>query len=86
MIIGKNLKLARGKITQEAASKHIGVSRVQYSNIERGVYDIKADKLKMLCELFDVSADSILELDDNKTITIYALKNIYSKNISKKQK
>ncbi len=49
-------------LTQAEVAKIIGTTQQQYSKIETGKADISGDKLKLLAEFYNVSADYILGL------------------------
>ena len=49
---------------QEVVAKVLGITRQQYQLYESGKRKLPVDKLKMLCEFYNVSADYILGLTD----------------------
>ena len=49
-------------LTQADIAKVIGTTQQQYSKIETGKADISSDKLKLLAEFYNISADYILGL------------------------
>lgn len=78
--LGIRLKKAREKagLTQQEVCDKCGISKVQVlSNYERGVNSPRIDAIKLLCELYDISADSLLFGEDRfsakkKTLQEYA--------------
>ena len=48
------------KLTQEELAEKIGISKRTLANWEDGVSSIKENKLKILCEIFDVDAPYLL--------------------------
>ena len=67
MTMATRLKLLRiqNGMTQASLSKELGVSQQSYSNLEKsgGRFDVAL--LKKLCDLYGVSSDYILGLDEN---------------------
>lgn len=57
----KSLRKENG-MDQKELSKHLGVTRVSVSNIECGRHTITISNLRIICKLFDASADLILKL------------------------
>lgn len=51
-------------LSQEEIAKIIKTTQQQYSKIETGKSDISGEKLKLLAEFYNVSADYILGLTD----------------------
>lgn len=51
-------------ITQFEIANALGISQGNYSFIENGIANLKADDLVMLCKFYNVTADYILELTD----------------------
>ncbi len=49
---------------QEVVAKVLGITRQQYQLYESGKRKLPVDKLKILCEFYNVSADYILGLTD----------------------
>lgn len=52
--------------SQSTIAKVIKTTQQQYSKIETGKSDISGEKLKLLAEFYNVSADYILGLTDNE--------------------
>lgn len=71
MNIAKNLQYLRkrDKITQEELADRIGVSRQSVSKWETGEAYPETDKLVVICDLFNISLDSLMrsDLSENKT-------------------
>ncbi|AIQ75881.1 helix-turn-helix transcriptional regulator [Paenibacillus sp. FSL P2-0536] len=61
---GKRLMEARkkSKLTQEQVMKRINVNNKTISNYENGISQPDFDTLRALCNLYEVSADWILDL------------------------
>ncbi|MDE6469670.1 MAG: helix-turn-helix domain-containing protein [Eubacterium sp.] len=57
----KELRVDRD-ITQFEIAKALGISQGNYSFIENGVANLKADDLVKICRFYNVSADYILDL------------------------
>ncbi len=53
-------------LTQAEIAKVIKTTQQQYSKIEIGKADISGEKLKLLCQFYNVSADYILGLTDEE--------------------
>lgn len=60
--IGKRIRLAREnmKMTKEEFAKAIGISGQYLGIVERGGSCLSVEKLKLLCDLTNLSADYIL--------------------------
>lgn len=58
-----NLLVARKKkgFTQEYLASKLHVSRVMYNRYERGKTEIPVDNAKVLCELLELSLESIYD-------------------------
>ena len=52
--------------TQEEISKMIGTKQTIYSRYERGATELNINIVKKLCSIYNVSADYLLELTDEK--------------------
>ncbi|MDE5984708.1 MAG: helix-turn-helix domain-containing protein [Eubacterium sp.] len=52
-------------IKQAEIAKELDISQGNYSFIENGVANLKADDLVKLCKFYNVSADYILDLPEN---------------------
>lgn len=48
-------------LTQKQVSDYLGMKQPQYNRYERGFRDIPTDVLIALCDLYNTSADYILE-------------------------
>ena len=57
------------KLTQEELAEKIGISKRTLANWEDGVSSIKENKLKILCEIFDVDAPYLLGYNTVKNET-----------------
>lgn len=66
-----NLKLFRKKlnITQTAAAEAIGIDQRQWNRYENGKNEIPVRYLKAICIKFNVSADWLLNLNDQEVET-----------------
>lgn len=53
-------------LTQSAIAKLLNTTQQQYSKIELGISDISGQRLIILAKFYNVSADYILGLTDNK--------------------
>lgn len=64
----KNLKKARKnkKLSQEEVANILNIARSNISKYENGNLEPTIQTLKELCQLYEVSADDLLELNDNK--------------------
>ena len=60
----RNLREDRD-LSQSVIAKVIRTTQQQYSKIESGKADISGEKLKLLAEFYNVSADYILGLADD---------------------
>lgn len=63
-----NLKRFRKKfnVTQSAAAAAIGIDQRQWNRYENGKNKIPADYIKEICIKFNVSADWLFELDQER--------------------
>lgn len=52
--------------TQEFVARYLGTSQTMYARYERGANELPIRHLISLCKLFNVSADYLLCLNDNK--------------------
>lgn len=68
--IGKRIKNIRENMgmTKEVFAKHIGISGQYLGIIERGSSCLSVEKLKVLCDFTNLSADYILFGKDNNLI------------------
>lgn len=68
MICLKRLKELRKEngYTQVELSELLGMQQTHYSRYERGFTPLNVELLKKLCILYNISADYILELTDEK--------------------
>ena len=72
-IFGQRLQLLRKERNenQEALAALIGVSKAQVSEMERGNNGTSLERLVLLCEHYNVSADYLLGLtEERKSLTI----------------
>ena len=53
-------------LTQEEVAKHLGTSQTMYARYEREANELPVRHFIKLCELYNVSADYILELKKDK--------------------
>ena len=62
VIVGANIKQARENrgLTQERLSEMMGIGVKSLSAIERGVVGISLTQMKKVCELLDISSDTLL--------------------------
>lgn len=58
----RNLRLLKG-LSQENIAKDLGISRVAYSDIERGKTDLTESRIKQIADVLDVSPDDIHAFD-----------------------
>ncbi len=54
--------------TQQDIADFLGTSQTMYARYERGANELPIRHLLKLCEYYNVSADYILGLSDNKSI------------------
>ena len=52
--------------TQQNIADYLGTSQTMYARYERGANELPIRHLISLCELYDVSADYLLGLSNNK--------------------
>lgn len=60
----KELRVDRDKNQSEIA-KMLNMSQANYSYLENGTANLKAEEIKKLCLYYGVSADYLLELPEN---------------------
>ena len=67
MDLAENIKVIREKqgLLQKEVALHIGVDKSTYSKIEKGSRDVTVAELQKLSKLFNLSADEILNYDEN---------------------
>jgi len=67
MDLADNIKVIREKqgLLQKEVALHIGVDKSTYSKIEKGLRDVTVAELQKLSKLFNLSADEILNYDEN---------------------
>ncbi len=53
-------------LTQEQVAKYLGTSQTMYARYEREANELPIRHLKSLCQLYNVSADYILDLKKDK--------------------
>ena len=63
----KNCRIKK-KLTQADVARRIPISQSSYSKFEQGTLDPDLKTLKRLCEIFQVSADYLLEVELRKDI------------------
>lgn len=72
-IFGQRVRLLRNERNenQETLAAFLGVSKAQVSEMERGNNGTSLERLAMLCEHYNVSADYLLGLtDERRTLKI----------------
>jgi len=57
-------------ISQEMLAEKLGVSRVAISSIENGERKVSAEEIKKIAQVFNISADILLSLTSDVTITL----------------
>lgn len=79
---GEKLKKARKKtkMSQEEVALKLNTSRSNISKYENEKLEPNIETLKMLCELYDLSADELLGLNIKKENSNSITKNSYSIN------
>ena len=67
MNIADNIKVIREKqgLLQKEVALHISVDKSTYSKIEKGMREVTVVELQKLTKLFSLSADQILNYDEN---------------------
>lgn len=67
MDLADNIKVIREKqgLLQKEVALHIGVDKSTYSKIEKCLRDVTVAELQKLSKLFNLSADEILNYDEN---------------------
>lgn len=60
--VGQRLRELREQmgLTQTEVAKKLGVAQSIYQRFEKGIYECTYEQFKMLCDIFDVSADFLL--------------------------
>lgn len=53
-------------LTQEEVAKHLGTSQTMYARYEREANELPVRHLRVLCQLYNVSADYILDIKKDK--------------------
>lgn len=53
-------------LTQDEVAKYLGTSQTMYARYEREANELPVRHLKSLCQLYNVSADYILDLKKDK--------------------
>lgn len=71
--MNESLKLLRTqkKLSQNQVAEFLGVSRQMYIKYENGENELSASLIKKLCELYDVSSDSLLGIQLSPPKYIY---------------
>ena len=64
MELGQKMRQNRGKLNQEELAEKLGISINTLSSYENGRSYPTIDTFKHFCEIFNLSADDILELND----------------------
>ncbi len=60
-------------LTQEYVANYLGINRATVTQIENGNRKVSTDELSKLCDLFGVSADSLLYGEEiSKPATVFA--------------
>lgn len=54
-------------LTQEEVAKHLGTSQTMYARYEREANELPVRHLKKLCQFYNVSADYVLDLEQDVT-------------------
>ncbi|MBR2480931.1 MAG: helix-turn-helix transcriptional regulator [Clostridia bacterium] len=64
--LGARLKECRVGLglTQKEIADKLGVAQSVYQRFEKGIFECNYEQLKLLCEIFDVSADYLLGISD----------------------
>lgn len=57
----KDLRFKKG-LSQSEIAFELGISQKAYSKLENGSVKLNHEKIKKLCEIFDVSADNLCSL------------------------
>jgi transcriptional regulator with XRE-family HTH domain len=67
MNLADNIKVIREKqgLLQKEVALHISVDKSTYSKIEKGMREVTVVELQKLTKLFSLSADQILNYDEN---------------------
>lgn len=67
------LKFVRNqkKLSQNQVAEYLGVSRQMYIKYENGETELSSSAVKKLCELYDVSANTLLGIDFGKKEYVY---------------
>ncbi len=70
MKIGAKIRKIRENrgFTQQVLADHLGVHRTNYSRIENDAQKLTPLQIKKFCELCDVSADFLLEIETNNKV------------------
>ena len=64
-------------LSQKEAASCLGVSQALLSHYENGIRECKLDFIKKACDYYDVTADYLLGISDNR----HGLNDIYTKNV-----
>lgn len=64
--VGARLKECRTSmgLTQKAVAEKLGAAQPVYQRFEKGTFECNYEQLKILCEIFDVSADYLLGIKE----------------------
>jgi transcriptional regulator with XRE-family HTH domain len=77
--IGNRIKVLRKAVgmSQERLAELLGVSRPTVSQIENGDRKVSAEELKKLADIFNTSADSLLNPQKSPTVSVKESKAVY---------
>lgn len=69
-VIGKKLKELRKEagFTQKQVAKLMNKSETGYASWEQGLAEPGVHDLRLLCRIYDISADDLLDLQDDNTL------------------
>jgi len=72
-VIGQKIKTFREmrNYTQDYMAEKLGISQVNYSNIEKGITTLGVDRLFEIANVLGVTVNTILDFDDSKIFNIY---------------
>lgn len=60
-----NLRKQKG-LTQKQVAQFLDMSRTGYASWEQGLAEPNTNDLKKICVLYDITADELLEIENNK--------------------
>lgn len=61
-------------LTQETVARYLGTSQTMYARYERGANELPIRHFRSLCELYNVSADFLLDISHDKNRRIGKVK------------